>query len=445
MKKSDLQGTGRVFSFTLAQYFKNKSTIVTLVVMFLFSSIMMGVMAFSGEDMMSDVEAYPDISDITLLAAVTNETDLPIKASDVESIFYYPLSLAIVTPDAPVEFDAETVRVSLSPSARGYTLEYTLPEQAEYPSYMLEGLDIALRNAINMAYHRAAGATEEQIAILHSDVSVNYMTESDYVDIFVPDDFPDALDPDNGGLFALSYAYSIVVLMLVMFSSSYIIRSVVEEKDSKLVELLMVSVKPLALILGKILATMVFVVAALAALLAGMGVTTTIIGLFSEASAPLPDTLSSLGIDITMTLRVILTIPALLVSLILAFLTFSLIGGLLGACCSKLEDTGTAVSVVSVIALISYMMTTVGSVAGSYGFAVFCSVCPFVSVFFAPVSYATGIIGFGLLALSWLLQAIIVVLLALFCARVYGALIIHRGNRIKLGALIALARKGGNK
>ena len=145
-----------------------------------------------------------------------------------------------------------------------------------------------------------------------------------------------------------------------------------------------------------------------------------------------------------MTLRVILTIPALLVSLILAFLTFSLIGGLLGACCSKLEDTGTAVSTISVIALVAYLLTTVGSVSGSYGFAVFCSVCPFVSVFFAPVSYATGIIGFGLLALSWLLQAVIVVLLALLCARVYGALIIHRGNRIKLGALIAMARKGGS-
>ena len=444
MKKSDLQGTRQVFAFTLAQYFKNKSTIVTLVIMFLFSSIMMGVMAFSGEDIMSDTELYPDESVITLSVAIENSTDLPLKSTDVESNFYYPLSLSIITPDAPVEFDAETVRVRLYNSAKGYGLEYVLPEQEDIPSYMLEDLEIALRSAINMAYHRAAGATEEQISILHSNVSINYMTESEYKDQFAPDDTPDALDPDNGGLFALSYAYSIVVLMLVMFSSSYIIRSVVEEKDSKLVELLMVSVKPLALILGKILATMVFVVAALAALLAGLGVSTTLIGFFAEAPSTLPDTLGTLGIDMTMTLRVILTIPALLVSLVLAFLTFSLIGGVLGACCSKLEDTGAAVSAISLIALVAYMMTTVGSVAGSYGFAVFCSVCPFVSVFFAPVSYATGVIGFGLLALSWLLQAVIVVLLALFCARVYGALIIHRGNRIKLGALIALARKGGN-
>ena len=449
MKKSDLQGTRQVFAFTLTQYFKNKSTIVTLVIMFLFSSIIMGIMAFSGDTVVSDAgihpEFFPDDSEFTLSVAVINETDLPLSTADIEKKYYDSLlSVGIFAPDEPVEFDADTVRIRLYNTGRGYGLEYSLPEEGETSSYMLEDFEVALRSAINAAYHRANGATEEQIALLHSDVSTYYMTESEYTDMMAPDSTPDVLDPEDGGLFALSYAYSIVVLMLVMFSSSYIIRSVVEEKDSKLVELLMVSVKPLALILGKILATMVFVVAALAALLAGMGISATLIGFFSEAPSAVPDALSGLGIDLSMTLRVILIIPALLVSLILAFLTFSLIGGVLGACCSKLEDTGAAVSAISIIALVAYMLTTVGSVSGSYGFAVFCSVCPFVSVFFAPVSYATGIIGFGLLALSWLLQAVVVVLLALFCARVYGALIIHRGNRIKLGALISMARKGGS-
>ncbi len=451
MKKSDLQGTRQVFAFTLAQYFKNKSTIVTLVIMFLFSSVIMGVMAASGGNIMADSDPSPDLSrpdgeSPLLSVAIQNNTDLPLLAADIEKEYYYfPMDISIATPDAPVEFSAETVRITLDNSARGYSLKYYIPQEEGVPTELLEGFESALRSAIHAAVYRASGATEEQIAVIHTDVYTNYMTESEYLELTAPDDdTPDALDPDNGGLYALSYAYSIVVIMLVMFSSSYIIRSVVEEKDSKLVELLMVSVKPLALILGKILATMVFVVAALAALFAGMGVTAALIGTFSEAPTAISDTLAGLGIDLSMTLRVILTIPALLVSLILAFLTFSLIGGVLGACCSKLEDTGTAVSVVSVIALTAYMITTVGSIAGSYGFAVFCSVCPFVSVFFAPVSYATGIIGFGLLALSWLLQAIIVVLLALFCARVYGALIIHRGNRIKLGALIKLARKGGN-
>ncbi|MFQ9052626.1 MAG: ABC transporter permease [Oscillospiraceae bacterium] len=54
-------------------------------------------------------------------------------------------------------------------------------------------------------------------------------------------------------------------------SASYVIRAVVEEKDSRLVELLLVSVKPMALLAGKILAVMAFTFGWLA-MLAGLGV-----------------------------------------------------------------------------------------------------------------------------------------------------------------------------
>jgi hypothetical protein len=40
---------------------------------------------------------------------------------------------------------------------------------------------------------------------------------------------------------------------------------------------------------------------------------------------------------------------------------------------------------------------------------------------------------------SWLLQAAVVALLAAFGARVYGALLIHRGNRIKFRQLFRIA------
>ena len=449
MKKSDLAGTRQVFVFTLTQYFKNKSTIITLVTMFLLSAVMMGVMGFSGGTAMDETgihpDFYPDESLPELSVAIINETDLPLSAADVERNYYAsPLSLGIFAPDAPVEFDADTVRITVGKSEDGYTLDYYLPDDLDLSAEHLYSIEEALMYAIDTAHCRAVGISADALAAANAPVYYGSFDLSDYLEQS-PDSTPDALDPANGGLFALSYAYSIVVLMLVMFSSSYIIRSVVEEKDSKLVELLMVSVKPLALILGKILATMLFVVAALAALFAGMGVTAALIGNISDSPDAISGALSGLGLDLSVTWRMILAIPALFISLLLAYFTFSLISGVMGACCSKMEDAGTATTPVALIALASYLLTTVGSVSGSYGFAVFCSVCPFVSVFFAPVSFVTGVIGFGTLALSWLLQAIIVVLLALFCARVYGALIIHRGSRIKLKALIALARGGGNR
>lgn len=454
MKKSDLKGTRQVFAFTLSQYFKNRSTIITLVTMFLLSAVMMCVIAFSADSTMDESGLHPDVDPSfpvhTVYLAVENHTSLPLDAADIEAAYGNSLlDVTLVTPDVPLEFDADTVRITVSQADGGYDLDYFVDDNASLTADELYWVESALLSAIDAAHYRALGISPDALSSADANIYASDMSVSEYRELISPDNTPnntpDVLDPENGGLFALSYAYSIVVLMLVMFSASYIIRSVVEEKDSKLVELLMVSVKPLALILGKILATMIFVVAALAALLAGMGATAALIGSIGGTPSAIPNALTGLGIDLTMTLRVILTIPALLVSLLLAYFTFSLMGGVLGACCSKQEDTGAAVSTVTLITLASYLMTTVGSVSGSYGFAVFCSLCPFVSVFFAPVCYATGVIGFGLLALSWLLQAAIVVGLALFCARVYGALIIHRGNRIKLGALIKMARKGGGK
>ena len=61
-------------------------------------------------------------------------------------------------------------------------------------------------------------------------------------------------------------------MILCLMSASYVIRAVVEEKDSRLVELLLVSVKPMALLAGKILAVMAFTFGWLLAMLAGLGV-----------------------------------------------------------------------------------------------------------------------------------------------------------------------------
>ena len=70
------------------------------------------------------------------------------------------------------------------------------------------------------------------------------------------------------------------------------------------------------------------------------------------------------------------------------------------------------------------------------------SALPFISVFIAPARYLSGDIGFGLLALSWLLQAIAAFLLVRLCAAVYGALMIHRGEKVGLKQVLRMAKGG---
>ncbi|WP_286151981.1 hypothetical protein [Sporofaciens musculi] len=86
---------------------------------------------------------------------------------------------------------------------------------------------------------------------------------------------------------------------------------------------------------------------------------------------------------------------------------------------------------------------TIGS--GSPVLAYVVSLCPVASMFCAPVRYLIGDIGFGMLAFSWALQLAVILLLAYVCARIYRALMMYRGSRMKLGGWISMLHQNGAK
>lgn len=286
------------------------------------------------------------------------------------------------------------------------------------------------------------GLTDAQRDILSSGITV--ITD----DIAAPDEAPaDELDGADDSMdgFWVQYGYAIVVMMLCMMSTAFLLRAVVEEKESKLVELLMVSVSPLALLGGKILAVMLYVAALLLLVLFGMGGSVLLAGLLfgpgtgAEAlSAVLPYLTGADG----GILHAVGTVLVVLVSLLLAYLTLSVVGGIAGACCSNMEDVGSANGAVLLIVMGGYLISCVVGVVPSHGLAVFASLCPILSLYCAPVQWAAGNVPLAVLLASWALQLIVIAALMLLCARVYRELIVHRGSRVKLKQLLKMAKGG---
>ncbi len=241
----------------------------------------------------------------------------------------------------------------------------------------------------------------------------------------------------SGARFVLQYGYSILVLMLVTISASYIVRSVVEEKSSRLVEYLMVSVKPLALILGKILAMMTFITAMFVLMLGGVFLSYAVSSRVLDTGA-VTRLLEQAGLG-----SFSLSLPLLLiaaVSLLLGYLLFSILAGICGAACSNMEEVEGAATQIVILSLVGYLVPILcGSTVSKAG-AVFLSLCPVVSVFSAPVQYAAGTIGLPVLLLSWGLQLLLIALLALFTAKIYGGLLMYRGKKLRLQDLL---KKGG--
>ena len=231
---------------------------------------------------------------------------------------------------------------------------------------------------------------------------------------------PELLSSD--AKYLLQYGYSILVLMLITISSSYIIRSVVEEK---------------ALILGKILAMMTFILVMVAVMLGGVFVSGVITGMFMDMGAVMA-LLEQTGLT---SLRVGPgTVLITLVSLLLGYFTFSILAGLSGAACSNMEEVEGASTTVVILALAGYLVPTIFASTVSGTGSVLLALCPIVSVFSAPVQFVSESVGFPVLLASWGIQIVVIAILAVFMARVYGGLIMYRGSKVKLADLL---KKGG--
>lgn len=404
----DLSGTGQVYRFTLSQLLKSRANRVTLIIMVLLAAVSMPLTALLGGE-------TPETSDTAGLASVRvdNRTDLALDFSGDAYWADTDFSADAGEPDAVVTITGDET---------GYQVAVVGSESADAGE--LSQLAETARQAVRDACLRAAGLSSRQLEALTASTGEE--------------------DSHEDG-FWVQYGYSILAMILCLMSASYVIRAVVEEKDSRLVELLLVSVKPMALLTGKILAVMAFTFGWLLAMLAGLGVSCGLTaglmgpGVLQKQLSGLLAAVPRVQEDLWQVAGVLLV---LLVSLGLGYLTMSLIGGVAGACCSGMEEAGEATGPVMLLTMAGYLASCVVGAVPSGPVAVFSTLCPVVSIFCAPVQFAGGNVSFWLVLASWAIQAAVIWGLLTLASRVYAGLIVHRGSRVKLRELMSMAKGG---
>lgn len=404
----DLSGTGQVYRFTLSQLLKSRANRVTLIIMVLLAAVSMPLTALLGGE-------TPETSDTAGLASVRvdNRTDLALDFSGDTYWADTDFSADAGEPDAVVTVTGDET---------GYQVAVNGSETADAGE--LSQLAETARQAVRDACLRAAGLSSRQLEALTASTG-------------------EADSHEEG--FWVQYGYSILAMILCLMSASYVIRAVVEEKDSRLVELLLVSVKPMALLAGKILAVMAFTFGWLLAMLAGLGVSCGLTaglmgpGVLQKQLSGLLAAVPRVQEDLWQAAGVLLV---LLVSLGLGYLTISLIGGVAGACCSGMEEAGEATGPVMLLTMAGYLASCVVGAVPSGPVAVFSTLCPIVSIFCAPVQFAGGNVSIWLVLASWVIQAAVIWGLLTLASRVYAGLIVHRGSRVKLRELMSMAKGG---
>ncbi|MBQ6661175.1 MAG: ABC transporter permease [Lachnospiraceae bacterium] len=451
MKSNELRGTGDVFRFTLIQTLKSKAYIVSLVLLLAISlltapimQIIRGGAAGNKKIENSKIEKAYVCNELPFLPEGGKEiTDL--SGDEVFSKVAFEVS----TEDFDklcerVEKDGDSKTVIVHPylGTQGVTVEILRLGSGEVDGDECSALADVLCKNLDQYKRSISGLTEDQLKVLdyNYEVAVNYITpEGDLTD--------DADKGINGGQFGVAYVLLFVVSMVCIMASTQVATAVVTDKSSRVVELLLTSVRPMALLLGKILAMLMATIGQMVLLVIAIVASNKLTGVIFKTETTYMTSMIPKGILSNM------TIPNALVSLALialGLIFYATLAGLCGAMVSKMEELQDSLKYFTVVALVG-MYAAIAAVismqqSATNMFVRFCELFPLTSPMTTP---GARIIDVAPMSYALIAIAILVVLDFLtlrFAAGVYEGLITNMGNRITAKDVIAMARnkkKGG--
>lgn len=427
---NDFAGTGQVYRFTLLQMLKGRANLIATLLLLLFSVASVPVMTL----MMGGSKT--ETSNITTVY-VKNETGYELALADASQRDAMFAGTTFTETDLTEETygDAITgteVFVCLTRDAQTNTFKVTsyMQQDAEISREELSACAGLLSALLDEARFSQQHATPAQMEILMSNFETQVQDLEEY---------RNPQEDDYDARFGIQMAYCILVLMLCTFVSSYIVQIVIQEKASKLSEYLLVGVRPLALLLGKILAMMTYVFGMLLVYVLAFFISYRITGLFADTSV-MTAQFAALGISADSFRLSPLAVVVIVVSLLTGYLMISIFAGLLGAGCASMEDVEPANLTVVMTVLVGYMVSISAAGGSNSALAVSTSLIPVVSMFTVPVRYILGDIGIGIVILSWAVQLFVIALLAYMSAKVYRDLLLYRGGRMKIGGYFSMLR-----
>ena len=266
----------------------------------------------------------------------------------------------------------------------------------------------------------------------------------------------DSETPDEGekilGLLVPVFVFlnTMIIYMLVLFNNKDLGQSVILEKSSKLMDTFLVSVKPRAMIFGKVMAVWLtsllqcffWILALIAGLLTGMQLARH----FHPNTAETFDSVMTIIREGTG----LLSLPNILLALAMVaagFLLYMSLAAIFASFASRQEELSASQGIFTMVLIVSYFvaisqMKSV-TVSGSEIGAAWYDFIPFISCMLTPAKVLAGIIGLAQGAVSLLISLLLAALLTVIAGSIYSMMSLYKGNMPKPADMMKmLLRKG---
>ncbi len=228
----------------------------------------------------------------------------------------------------------------------------------------------------------------------------------------------EALEPNevSGEQVLAGYLVGILVFLGLMLTGQIVAQGVVEEKTSRVVELLLAALRPWQLMAGKVL---------------GIGV----IGLIQVGAILLAAVGSAKAFDLvdTGSLNLASAFTGAIGWFVIGYLTYALVMAALASLVSRQEDVGSVIAPVTTLMIVPYVIAvSIGTWDPDNTLVVTLSFIPFAAPLVMPVRIAAGEVPGWEIALSVGLSLAVVPLLVWLAGRMYANSVLRTGARVSL-------------
>lgn len=447
------RGWKSVFSFNYKQSAGSKAyiTVTALVaVLIMAAAIVLSIIAAKPEkDEASDDTAFCmvetayvlDLADVGVMEPEVQKSEAWVSALSNE--YFGKLSLIPVTDMTKEELQTMAAREE-SGLAIGVVIEQeenTIQVTAVVPSTseelsLSDGKEVAdlVAVAVEQARMLKSGLSELALSQINKQVVIAVAEVGEEANVVV---------------YLVQYlapaVFGLVLYFLLLLYGQNINNSVSVEKTSKLVETLLTSLHPYALLMGKVFAIVatalqqffLWVVALLAGIVAGGKVVEVLYpGTTSGLKTVIEFMRANIGESAFSPGAVVLS----LITFCFGFLFYCVLSGMAGSMVTRPEEAASTQSIFTLPIVISWIVCYFGTLMEKEGLLVVVRNIPFTIPFCVPVDLLTGAIGIGQGLVSMVILLLFSILVIMLSGKIYKGLVLYTGEKITAKTILGILK-----
>ena len=464
MKKSDYIGWQEVFRFSLTQGLKEKAyygSLIFFAIILILSQPVMSLIQSFGKD---DEKVYH--SEVTELT-IYDETGLEIDYSQAldgegfqdiaihtDSSISFEEHVKLLEESAKAKEKDEAKKsteliVHLTYEEEGYfTMSFVKASNAALEDEDCEKVADAFYAFFDEARISAMEVTEEQLAFLNRtvDTKLEFVTEAGEI---VPEEVKaEGISMEEYMILLMGIT---AVTMVISLSGGSIATSIVTEKSTKVVEYLMINVRPMALIVGKILSCLLLVMIQFAVIGVSFVISSVLkLLFFGEKEIAVEGTAVAGTVEMSTVMELLsgITLIDVLIAVIVILggvLFYCILAGLAGASVSKMDEIAEGLKLYNMVMVVgAYLGIGMCIVLMNGGdnqlFVNICSLVPISAPFVVPACVLLGKIPVSIALISMVLILLVTGLLFAFTAKVYESMIFYNGSVLKFKDILMIAK-----